>query len=309
MNAPLLEESFLYKDIFEVNKTYYYASFILLQSVIYGLGNPLTKLAYESITPFWLLAARYVFAVPLILFLARKTLKEDLRHTSVKVWLPPCIFAACAYISGNVALDFTTATNLGFIMSLPVLIAPVLAVPVLNRKYSWRHLPIQLICVFGLFLLCCNGGAFHFNAGDLLALLFAFFLAGHLVFGERVLQEMHVTSATALQLCFAMILCTSFAFIFDDPAVLKSVQPQAWMVVLYLGIICSIGGFLLQNTAVPKLSSQTVALLQCTQPILTAVFSFFLLGETLSPIALLGAAIIIACLVVDSRIQDEQGPA
>ena len=32
-------------------------------------------------------------------------------------------------------------------------------------------------------------------AGDLLALLFAFFLAGHLVFGERVLQEMHVTSA------------------------------------------------------------------------------------------------------------------
>ena len=26
-------------------------SFILLQSVIYGFGNPLTKIAYESITP------------------------------------------------------------------------------------------------------------------------------------------------------------------------------------------------------------------------------------------------------------------
>lgn len=288
-----------------MNKTYLYSSFILLQSVIYGLGNPLTKIAYESITPLWLLAARYVVTVPIILFLARKTLFKDLKKTSWKVWLPPCIFAGCAYLTGNVAVYFTTATNLGFIMSLPVLIAPVLAIPVLHRRYPWKHLPIQLICVFGLFLLCCNGGAFHFNVGDLLSLLFAFFLAGHLVFGERVLQEMHVTSATALQLTFAMILCDSCAFLFDDPAVLSSVRPEAWLIILYLGIVCSIGGFLLQNTAVPKLSSQTVALLQCTQPILTAVFSFCMLGETLSPVALIGAAIIIACLIIDSRISIE----
>lgn len=279
-----------------------YILYILLQSLIYGVGNPLTKIAYRSITPYWLLAGRYVFAVPLILFLARRTLVEDLRHTSVKVWLPPCICCAGAYITGNLALNYTTATNVGFIMSLPVLIAPVLAIPVMHQKYQWKHLPIQLVTVIGLFLLCCNGGFFRFGIGEVLSFVFAFCLAGHLVFGERVLQEMEVLSATALQLLVAMAACTSCAFIADDISVLSGVAPEAWAIVVYLGIVCSIGGFLLQNEAVPNLSSRTVSLFQCSQPILTAAASYFILGEVLTPIGLLGAAIIIACLIIDSRL-------
>lgn len=279
-----------------------YISYILLQSLIYGVGNPLTKIAYRSITPYWLLAGRYVFAIPLILFLARKSLMEDIRHTSVKVWLPPCVCCAAAYITGNLALNYTTATNVGFIMSLPVLIAPVLAIPVIHQKYQWKHLPVQLVTVVGLFLLCCNGGFFKFGIGEVLAFVFAFCLAGHLVFGERVLQEMEVLSATALQLLVAMAACTICAFALDDISVLPGVAPEAWAIVAYLGIVCSIGGFLLQNKAVPNLSSRTVALLQCSQPILTAAASYFILGEALTPIGLLGAAIITACLIIDSRI-------
>ncbi len=279
-----------------------YVIYILLQSLIYGIGNPLTKIAYRSITPYWLLAGRYVFAVPLILFLSRKSLVHDLRHTPVKVWLPPCICCALAYITGNLALNYTTATNVGFIMSLPVLIAPILAIPVMHQKYQWKHLPIQLVTVIGLFLLCCNGGFFKFGIGEGLSFVFAFCLAGHLVFGERVLQEMEVLSATALQLSVAMIACFACALAFDEVSVLPHVTMAAWIIVLYLGIVCSIGGFLLQNKAVPNLSSRMVALLQCSQPILTAIASYFILGESLTPIGMLGAVIIIGCLILDSRI-------
>lgn len=279
-----------------------YVLFILIQSLIYGIGNPLTKIAYQSITPYWLLAGRYVFAVPLILFLARKNLITDIRATSVKVWLPPCVCCAAAYITGNLALNYTTATNVGFIMSLPVLIAPVLAIPVMHQKYQWKHLPVQLVTVVGLFLLCCNGGFFKFGIGEALSFVFAFCLAGHLVFGERTLQEMGVLSATALQLSFAMAACFVCAFAADDVSVLPDVTIEAWCIVAYLGIVCSIGGFLLQNKAVPNLSSRLVALLQCSQPILTAIASYFILGEALTPIGMLGAVIIIGCLIVDSRI-------
>jgi drug/metabolite transporter (DMT)-like permease len=40
-----------------------YILMIVLQSVIYGIGNPITKIAYESITPFWGLAFRFTFAL------------------------------------------------------------------------------------------------------------------------------------------------------------------------------------------------------------------------------------------------------
>ena len=47
-------------------------SFILLQSVIYGFGNPLTKIAYESITPLWCLTLRFSLAFVLFAVLFGK---------------------------------------------------------------------------------------------------------------------------------------------------------------------------------------------------------------------------------------------
>lgn len=47
-----------------------YVIFILIQSLVYGIGNPITKIAYQSITPLWLLAIRFTMAsVVLSLFL------------------------------------------------------------------------------------------------------------------------------------------------------------------------------------------------------------------------------------------------
>ena len=46
-----------------------YTLFIFIQSLIYGIGNPATKVAYKSITPLWLLAARFTLAFLLFLLL------------------------------------------------------------------------------------------------------------------------------------------------------------------------------------------------------------------------------------------------
>ena len=43
---------------------------------------------------------------------------------------------ASAYISCNLALEGTTATNVGFIMSLSVIFAPLLSIIVLQRPYK-----------------------------------------------------------------------------------------------------------------------------------------------------------------------------
>lgn len=46
----------------QTNSRNKYIFFILLQSIIYGFGNPLTKIAFESITPLWCLAFRFTLA-------------------------------------------------------------------------------------------------------------------------------------------------------------------------------------------------------------------------------------------------------
>ena len=70
--------------------------------------------------------------------------------------------------------------------------------------------------------------------------------------------------------------------------------------VAYLALTCTCLSYVLQNTALTRLSSYTVSLLQCTQPILTAVCAYLLLRERLTAVGLTGAAIIVACVVLEN---------
>ncbi len=279
-----------------------YIMFILIQSLIYGFGNPLTKTAYETITPLWLIALRFTISAVLFVFVFRKQIFTDTLWLKSPVWLPSALCCAGAYITCNIALDITTATNVGFIMSMPVLFAPLLQSLVLRRKYELKKLPVQLAAVGGLFLLCCNGGLFAFGTGEILAVLDALCLAGVLVFTEKALNKMNVFQITAAQMGVTMIVSVIPAFVFDNPAVPAGADVNAWLVIIYLAVVCTIGGYLLQNIAVTHLASSAVAMLQCTQPILTALASFLLLGETLTGAGLAGGGIIIAALTTDGII-------
>ena len=247
----------------------------------------------------WCLGIRFSGAAVLMLLLFGRRTVRTLRAAPVGAWLP-CSFAmAVAYASCNMALQFTTATNVGFLMSLPVLFTPALAWLLLKRPYPRRIIPIQLAVIVGLYLLCCGGesGSFTFGIGEVLGLVCALALAAALVFSERSLPGIDPVSMATAQATVTGVLCLTAALIFDDVAVLPQVTTTAWLVVAYLALTCTCLSYVLQNTALTRLSSYTVSLLQCTQPILTAACSYLLLRERLTVVGLTGAAIIVACVV------------
>ena len=276
-----------------------YILFILLQSLVYGIGNPITKVAYESITPFWLLAGRFAVTSLIYAALFGGRVRRQIKHTVIMDWLLPALCCAGAYISCNLALDIAPATTVGFLISLPVLFTPALESVVFHRPYDVRRLPIQLVLTVGLFLLCCGESGFTFGFGEALALFDAFCVAGILVFGERALKKMDAAVLSSMQAFVTFGLSVLGALLLDDLAVLKGVQWEAWAVVLYLALGCTVLAYLLQNYAVAHLRAGTVSMLQCTQPILTAVISYLMLGETLSAAGLSGGVLILAALLFD----------
>lgn len=276
-----------------------YALLILLQSVLYGFGNPLSKIGFRSITVLWCLGIRFSAAAVLMLLLFGRRTVRTLRAAQVKAWLPCSLAMAVAYASCNMALQFTTATNVGFLMSLPVLFTPALAWLLLKRPYPRRIIPVQLAVIVGLYLLCCGGesGSFTFGIGEVLGLVCALALAAALVFSERSLPGIDPVSMATAQATVTGVLCLTAALLFDDVTVLPQVTTTAWLVVAYLALTCTCLSYVLQDTALTRLSSYTVSLLQCTQPILTAACSYLLLRERLTAVGLTGAAIIVACVV------------
>ena len=181
-------------------------------------------------------------------------------------------------------------------MSLSVIFAPLLSIIVLQRPYKISHLPIQLLVILGMYLLCSNGGTFSFNQGDLWALLTAVSVAGALVFGEKSLKATDAIPITA-------VISIAGALLFDDISTITKIQPEAWAVVIYLAITCTCLAYFLQNAALKFLSSSLVSMLQCTQPILTAAASYFLLNEKLTFTGMSGAVIILACIISENILE------
>ncbi len=284
-----------------VNK-YKYMGFILLQSVIYGFGNPLTKIAFKSITPFWSLSVRFTIAfIVFMLFFGRRII-GSLKSVEPKVYLPAGICMATAYITCNLALSWTSATNVGFLMSLPVIFAPILALLIYKVKYRLIHIPVQIVVVIGLYLLCFDGEKLVFGKGEITALITAISIAGALVFGEESLKQLDAVAVSAVQAGITALISLPCALIFENTEILVHVTIPAWLVVLYLAIFCTNIAYMLQNSALKYISASTVSMLQCTQPILTAIISYLLLREKLSTLGIIGAAIIIVCIIAENII-------
>lgn len=292
----------------EVLNKYKYMGFILLQSIIYGFGNPLTKIAFESITPFWSLSVRFTIAFAVFMLFFGKGIVESLKGVSPKVYLPASFCMALAYISCNLALNWTSATNVGFLMSLPVIFAPVLALMVYKTKYKLIHIPVQIAVVVGLYLLCYDGSKLMVGKGEITALITAFSISGALVFGEESLKKLDAAAVSAAQAGITALISLPCALIFESTKVLSQVTLPAWAVVLYLAIFCTCMAYMLQNTALKHISAAAVSMLQCTQPILTAIISYFLLKEKLSTEGFIGAAIIIICIITENIISSKEEP-
>lgn len=288
---------------------YKYMGFILLQSVIYGFGNPLTKIAFESITPFWSLTIRFSLAFLIFMAIFSKNIVKSLRSVNLMVYLPAGICMAAAYISCNLALNWTSATNVGFLMSLPVIFAPILSSIAFKTKYKLIHVPVQIAVVIGLYLLCYDGSSFVFKKGEITALITAISISGALVFGEQSLKQLDAVAVSAVQAGITAFISLPCALLFESTKILKNVTPSAWGVVLYLAVFCTCIAYVLQNSALKHISAEAVSMLQCTQPILTAVISYILLRERLNTIGIIGATIIIICIITENRIiSKEQHP-
>ena len=199
------------------SKRWPYVACVVLQTVIFGSGNAITKMAYESITPMWCLAIRFGLAALVFAIFFGPRIVRQLKGARIGAWMPAALCMALAYLTCNVALDLTTATNVGFLVALPVVFAPLLSCLVNRRRYPLAFLPFQAAVVVGLYLLCSNGGAPSFGLGEILALLSSVALAGALVFGERGLEQLDATTVAGTQIVASFVVALACALVFEPP--------------------------------------------------------------------------------------------
>ena len=141
-------------------------------------------------------------------------------------------------------------------------------------------------------MLLLSGADFtSLNPGALIMLLSAFVYAGHIIVAKRFVEEVDPLSLGVWQLGFGGLFSGIAACVFGGFALPST--PSEIVVVVALALICSAYGFITQTLVQPHVPAETTGFAFSLEPVCSAVFSFFLVGEVLSPIAFFGAALIL----------------
>lgn len=289
---------------FSKNSSRWPEALIVLQSIVYGFGDPISKIAFEVTPVYTMMTVRYSIAFAVCFLLFGKRIIETVKTVPAKAWLIPGCCIGLSYVLSNVGLSLTDATSAAFLRSLSVVITPVFAFLFFKNKFGWQHLLIQIMAIPGLYLLCVRGGLSGFGAGEILSLTAAALMAGALIFSKSYIEMVPPESMTALMAGCSAILAFVGSLFFEGGLHLESTTPMAWLIILYLAVLCTFLGFLMQNMALTSIDSRKVSLIQCLYPVMTAVFSYIMLDEKLSFAGIIGALIIILCVAAGSVLKE-----
>ena len=201
---------------------------------------------------------------------------------------------AAGYLFQTTGLLFTTPTNSGLITGLFVVFAPLADRLLFGASVSRKVVLAVALSLVGMVLLA-RGGPEGANWGDLLTLLCAAALGLHIA-----LLSHYAASYDAGALTLAQILAVALLFLvvwpFSGPV---SLPPSGvWVALLVTGILASAGAFLVQTTVQQHIPAARTAIILTMEPIFAALFGYWLAGDRLVAVQILGALMILSALVI-----------
>jgi drug/metabolite transporter (DMT)-like permease len=192
-------------------------------------------------------------------------------------------------------LVFTTASNAGFITGLYVVFIPIFMAILWRQRQPPAIWGAAGMAALGLYLLS-TGGEIRFNPGDLLVLASAVFWAFHVILIGFLVQRLNVLQLAVGQYFVCGLLNILCGLMFEP----WTTSPVAggWWAIIYTGIV-SVGlGYTLQVVGQRHAPPADAAILLSMEAVFAALFGWWLLGEQLNPVQLLGCGIMLAGMLL-----------
>ena len=204
------------------------------------------------------------------------------------------VVLAAGYLFQTLGLLFTTPTNSGFITGLFVVFAPLADRIFFGASFSRQVIVAVVMSLLGMVLLA-GGGPEGVNSGDLLTIVCAAALGLHIALLSR-----YAAGHDAAGLAFAQILAMAALFTVAWPVFDPVEAPPSgvWLALLVTGLVASAGAFWGQTFVQQRIPAARTAIILTMEPVFAALFGYWLAGDRLVAIQVLGAALILSALVI-----------
>jgi len=268
---------------------------LILVTIFWGAGFPATKIALQTMTPFYHIGIRFAVASLLLSLLFYRKLRS-LNKSLIKPALILSSLLFATYAFQTVGIQYTTASKSGFFSGLAVLIVPLFSIFYLKTKLELKTIISVATATLGLFLLSYTGSDFNFNIGDFLTILCSICYAWQLLFTGTYVQKHDATLLAIVQLFFVSLYGMAFAVILEPIPANMSV-PSFWSL-MFSAVFCTAFAFWMQTTAQKFTAASHIALIFTMEPVFGALTSFLLLNEVLGARGIIGGILIVSAMII-----------
>lgn len=267
---------------------------IVLVALFWGSTYFLTKMAVEELEPFNLTALRFgtAFFITALFFFKRI---RNADKTVIKYSIILGILAVIAVLSMTFGVQYTTASNAGFLISLSVVMIPLISVVVLKKKIKAKLLLSVILATIGIVCLTLNE-QLTINKGDILCILCATSFAVQVLVMERIPKTADSVAIGALQLGITAVVNLILSFFLENFTVPSDLK--VWGVIVILGVFCTAFCYIIQIYALKNTSAIQAGIILSLEPVFSAIFAYIFLGELLSKQGYIGAILLFISVIL-----------
>lgn len=267
---------------------------LLSVTLFWGTTFIVSKIALEEISLLNYLVIRLTLAALAMNIIAFRY-RKDLNKSTLKDGALIGIFLFFSYLFQMWGIQYTSASNAGFITGMHVALVPVFGVLIFKDRPQIAPVIGVALAFMGLFLLS-GGSLSKLNIGDFLVFICAINVTFHVIFTGKFAPKHNIYLLTAVQLSTTAILSIIFSFFSTN--LIVELTFNIFAVLLYLALFGTVFTFLMQ-TAMQRFTTATrTALVFAMEPVFAALFAFLIAGETLSLLGWAGGILIISGMIV-----------
>ena len=267
---------------------------IVLVALFWGSTYFLTKMAVAELESFNLTALRFGTAfIITALFFFKRIRKAD--RVVIKYSIILGVLAVIAVLSMTFGVQYTTASNAGFLISLSVVMIPLISVVVLKKRIKAKLLLSVILATIGIVCLTLNE-QLTINKGDILCILCATSFAVQVLIMERIPKSADSVAVGALQLGITAVVNFILSFFLENFTVPSDLK--VWGVIVILGVFCTAFCYIIQIYALKNTSAIQAGIILSLEPVFSAIFAYIFLGELLSKQGYIGAILLFISVIL-----------
>lgn len=279
------------------NKTLAAQISMVIVTTMWAVGYITAKMALEGgMTPNVYTAFRFCGAALVMALVFQKNLRRADKET-IKAGIYIGLAAGAGYVIQNIGLNMTTASKVGFLTGLYIVLVPIFDCTLKHTLPKRNEVIGIIVATAGLATLSLTTD-FSVGLGDILVFLGAVFFAISIVMIGHFAGDHDPIALSVIQTIVIGFMGLTMALVTEPLPPANIFDGTMILLILYAVFFNCALNTIVQNVAQSLIPPTAAALILVTEPVFTGIFAFLLLHEPLGSKELLGSAMIITGMLV-----------